>query len=47
MKRTLTALLLTATALLGTAACGEDRPDVTGDSVTSNDTTKSPAPAPS
>lgn len=46
MKRTLAALLLTTTVLLGTAACGEG-PDVSGDSVTENGTTEAPAPVPS
>jgi len=47
MKRILPALLLAATALLGAAACGGDRPDTTGDSVTDNGITQAPAPVPS
>ena len=47
MKRLLPALLLAATALLGTAACGGDRPDTGGESVTENGTTEGPAPIPS
>ena len=47
MKRTLPALLLAASALLGLTACGGEPPDTTGDSVTENDTTQAPAPVPS
>jgi len=45
MKRTLTALLLSALALLGTAACGDSNGG-SGESVTPDTESQVPAPVP-
>ena len=47
MRRTVLTLLLSGATMLGAAACGDDGPpDTTGDSVTENQQTQSPAPVP-